>query len=179
MSPISRGWLLVLIGGGFWAIKPSKRLIFFKHLGISISVTGSCLHHTLQSISSSRSAFYAIQSVGPRFGCLHPLTSRKLFFGFALSILIFGLEVIFPSRSELRMLERCQLSILKSILGLPSRTSSLGIHLLMGTYPIALVAARSHLLFLRCIIIMPDSSTAKAILLHRLFHPHPNSLVTR
>lgn len=49
----------------------------YKHLGITLSISGSSLLHTSQSISSARSAFYALQSVGPRFGCLHPLTSLK------------------------------------------------------------------------------------------------------
>ena len=44
-----------------------------KHLGILLAVSGLSLSCTLQSISSARSAFYAIQLVSPRFGSLHPV----------------------------------------------------------------------------------------------------------
>ena len=77
-----------------------------------------------------RSTFYAIQSVGPRYGCLHPLTSLKLYYAYSYSILRFGLEVLLLTESELL---RCQLSILRGILGLPSRANSLAIHFLLNT----------------------------------------------
>ncbi len=41
------------------------------HLGIVLSVSRSSLDHTVKCISASRSAFYALQGVGSRFGCLH------------------------------------------------------------------------------------------------------------
>ena len=103
-----------------------------KHLGILLAVSGSSLSHTLQSISSARSAFYAFQSVSRRFGSLHhPLTYLRLFRAYSLCILKFGCDVLFPTRSELLMLDRSQLAILKSIVGLPSRTSSIAIHTLL------------------------------------------------
>ena len=124
-------------------------------------------------------SIYAIQAVGPRFGCLHPLTSLKLFYAYSFCILRFGYDVISPTKSELVMMERCQLSIFKSILGLPSRTNSLAIHHLLGTLPMSLSVSKAHLLFLRRLISLPDDATAKAILLYRLIYPHPRSLVTR
>ncbi len=50
-----------------------------KHLGILISVSGSSLNHISRSVSLARSSFFALQSVGSRFGCLHPYTSLRLF----------------------------------------------------------------------------------------------------
>ena len=102
----------------------------FRHLGITISVSGSVLPHTTRSISSARSAFYALHAVGPRYGCLHPLTSLKLYFTYSCSILHFDLDVLSPTKSELLMLERCQLSILKSILGLV-HSSFIGYHFIV------------------------------------------------
>ena len=120
----------------------------FRHLGITISVSRSVLPHTTRSISSARSAFYALHAVGPRYGCLHPLTSLKLYFAYSCNILRFDLDVLSPTKSELLTLERCQLSILKSILGLPSRANSLSIHHLLGTIPLSLLVTKAHLLFL-------------------------------
>ena len=138
-----------------------------SHLGITISLSGSSLNHTLKSIASARSAFYSLQSAGPRFGCLHPITALKLFKAVPLSILRFGLEVIFPTKSEILMLERCQLAILKSIVGLPTRSSNAAVHFLLGTLPMRLLIIKAHLSLLFRILTLPDSATAKAILLAR------------
>ena len=73
-----------------------------SHLGITLSLSGSSLNHTMKSISLARSSFYSLHSVGPRFGCLHSTTALKLFKAFPLSILRFGLEVIFPSKFQHR-----------------------------------------------------------------------------
>lgn len=62
---LARSWF---IGGYVIAVCPT----FEDHFH---AVSGSSLGFTLHSISSARSAFYAIQSVSPRFGSLHPLSS--------------------------------------------------------------------------------------------------------
>ena len=142
----------------------------FKHLGIVLSVSGSSLQHTLYSITAARSAFYAIQSVGPRFGLLHPV-SLRLFKAYSLCILRFGLDVIFPTKSELVMLERCQLAILRSLLGLPTRSNAAAIHVLLGTLPMSFVAIKAHLGFLLRVLALPDAATANSILSFRLSHP--------
>ncbi len=129
-------------------IRTIQEVDTFRHLGDFIFVSGSALPHTTRSISSAGSAFYAIQAVGPRFGCLHPLTSLKLFYAYSFCILCFSYDLLSPTKSELLMLERCQLSILQSILGLPSSTNSLAIHHLLGTIPMALSLTEAHLLFL-------------------------------
>ena len=92
-------------------------------------------------------------------GCLHPSTALKLFNSFPLSsILHFGLEVVFPSNSEIKMLEHCQLTILHSILGLPSRAPPcVALHYHLGTLPMRLII-KSHL----------HSAISKAILLLRV-----------
>ena len=139
------------------------------HLGITLSVSRSSLYHTLHSISSARSAFFSLQSIGSRFGCLHPSTSLKLYKAMVLPILIFGLEVVFPSASEILMLERCQLSIFRIILGLPVRAPSYAIHYLLGTLPIKLLLLKAHLSFLFRLLSLPDNNIFKRLFLSR-FH---------
>ncbi len=75
-----------------------------------------------------------------------------------------------PTNTELVMLERTQLAILKSILhvGLPMRTKSLAIHLLLGTLPISTTLLR---------ILCLDESLAKRVLLFRLCNPIRKILV--
>ena len=135
------------------------------HLGITISISGSSLNHTLRIIASARSAFYSLQSAGPRFGCFHPTTALKVFNAVPLAILRYGLEVVFPTNSEVLMLERCQLALLKSIMGLPTRCPNIAVHYLLGTIPMRLQIIRAHLSFLLRILALPDSATAREILL--------------
>ena len=132
-----------------------------SHLGITLSLLGftPCSPYPQPGVS-----FTPYTLAGPRFGCLHPSTALELFNSFPLSILHFGLEVVFPSNSEIKMLERCQLAILCSILVLPSRAPCVAIHYLMGTLPVRL---QSHLSFLHKLLSLPDSATSKAIFLLR------------
>ena len=50
----------------------------YKHLGILRTVLNSTFSRTNDRATSARSAIFALNSVGSRFGCLHPLTSRRL-----------------------------------------------------------------------------------------------------
>ena len=43
-----------------------------SHLGILRSVLPSSVHRTTERCSSVQSAFFALNAVGSRFGCLHP-----------------------------------------------------------------------------------------------------------
>ena len=49
------------------------------HLGILRSVHYSTLAHTSERCAAGRSAFFALNAVGSRFGCLHPVTSYRLY----------------------------------------------------------------------------------------------------
>ena len=50
-----------------------------KHLGILHSVSFSTVARTVERCSAGRSAFFALNTIGSRFGCLHPLTSYHLY----------------------------------------------------------------------------------------------------
>ncbi len=65
----------------------------YKHLGVlrlvstsgSLRISGRC--------SAGRSAFFALNSVGARFGCLHPITFHKLYSSLCLAIMLYGSEL--------------------------------------------------------------------------------------
>ena len=137
-----------------------------KHYGFSVF----SIAHISSMVTSARSAFYAIQAVGPRFGLLHPLTPLKLYRAYSLSILSYGLEVISPTKTELVMLMRTQLVILKLILGLSMTTNSMAIHILLGNLLMRLIVARSQLSFLLWILSM-DESPSKKVLIFCLSNP--------
>ena len=110
---------------------------------------------------------FALQTVGPRFGCLHPCTSLMLYKSISFPCLHFGLDVLSPTKSEEVMLERAQLAILKIILGLPARAPSITIHYLLGTLPIHLIVYQKHLCFLHSLLSLPNNAAPKSIFLLR------------
>ena len=51
-----------------------------KHLGILYTVFSSSVHRTVERCSAGRSAFYALNGVGSRFGCQILLSSSTSHF---------------------------------------------------------------------------------------------------
>ena len=138
-----------------------------KHLGILISSRGSTIDRTLNAISNSRSAFYALTAVGARQSCMSPTTALHLFKSLSLSIMAFGYESWAPSNMEIMMMERSQLKILRTILGCPVHSPSKGIHLLLGTLPVKYLLDLRHLMFTRSLLALPSSATARKIFMFR------------
>ena len=63
----SRKWML----GGQTIQKVDEQ----HHLGILRTVYSTSIHRTAERCTPGRSAFFALNSVGSRFGSLHPMTS--------------------------------------------------------------------------------------------------------
>ena len=150
-----------------------------KHLGILLSSASSTIARTTERITSSRSAFYALSAIGARHSCINPLTSLRLYKAISLPILTFGLDVWSPTNTELSMMERSQVKILRTILGLPVRTSTAGIHSLLGTVPIHYTAQVKLLSFVRSTLALPPTAIARLVLLFRArqLYPPPGSFI--
>ena len=58
------------------------------HLGILRTVHSTNIFHTIEKCTSGWSAFFALSSIGSRFGCLHPLTSFRLYNTLCMPILL-------------------------------------------------------------------------------------------
>lgn len=84
----------------------------------------STVHRTNKRATAARSAFFALNVVGSRFGSLHPFTSLKLYCAICLPILLYGCEVGACSKTELLFLKRVHRKILHTIQGLPIRCPS-------------------------------------------------------
>jgi hypothetical protein len=139
-----------------------------KHLGILLSVTSSTLNHTVKSVTSARGAFYALTPFGARHGCLHPKTSLRLYYTYVRPILLFGFDLITPTKTELTILERAQLTVLRIILGVPTRTSSVAIHAMVGSLPIKYLLLSKQLMLLHSILSLTTESAQKRLLMARL-----------
>ena len=76
------------------------------------------------------------------------------------------------------MLERSQLRVLRTILGLPARASAAGIHLLLGTIPIRYISQIKLLTFVRSTIGLPESVIARRLLILRVNQSSPSGSIT-
>ena len=137
------------------------------HLGVLRTVHSTSIHRTNRSCSAGRSAFFALNAVGSRFGCLHPLTSFRLYQAISLPILLYGSELWTLTKTELTMLERVHRKILWTIQGLPVRCNSSSLQALMGTQSINAHIQRRKLSFINSISCMDVNSLPRGILAAR------------
>jgi hypothetical protein len=92
----------------------------------------------------------------------------RLYYSYVRPILLYGFDLITPTNSELVILERAQLTILRIILGVPTRTSTIAIHAILGTLSIKYLIYYKQLLLLHSILSLPASSTQRRLLMSRL-----------
>ena len=63
------------------------------HLGILRSVLNLTIHRTNERCSAARSAFFALNAVGSRSGCLHPITTHTIYSTLCFPILLYSAEL--------------------------------------------------------------------------------------
>lgn len=89
------------------------------------------------NIKKARRATYSLMPAGLHGeNGLDPETSLQLIRTYILPILLYGLEIIIPNRTQITKLELFQKKLLKQILSVPPNTSDAAIYLLTGFLPI-------------------------------------------
>ena len=136
----------------------------YHHLGILRSVHTSTVSRTVERCSVARSTFFALNAVGSRFGCLHPLTSFRLYSSFCLPILLYGCELWCITKTEITMLERVHRKILRTIQGLPLRCPAKALQILMGTSSILSFICKRQLTFVHSFSTLPPDSLPRRVL---------------
>ena len=135
-----------------------------KHLGVLRTVHSTSVHRTVERCAAGRSAFFALNSVGSRFGCLHPLTSLKLYISYYIPILLYGCELWSLTATEMSMLERVHRKMLRAIQSRPLRCHSRALLHLMGTPSIIY---QHQLNFLLAFSDLPTDSLPRMVLVKR------------
>ena len=168
---MSRWWLL-----GDAAIREVDET---HHLGILRSVSPSSLDRTNERASAARSAFFAFNAVSSRFGCLHPLTSLKLYRALCLPIMLYGAEIWSFTKTELLLLERVHRRILRTIQGLPLRCPSILLTKLLGISSINDLISQRFLGFIIATANLPPDSLARQVLVARESTPNVKGVIKR
>ena len=145
------------------------------HLGILRCVSSSTVSRTNERATAYRSAFFALNSVGSRFGSLHPLTSLKFYEAMCHPILLYGSE----TKSELLFLERVQRRVLRTIQGLPVRCPSTCLTKLLGVISIEDNTIERSLGFIVATANLPVDSLARQVLVARANSPGATGVVKR
>ena len=146
LTKSSRQWLL--------AGQQLQEVDEHHHLGILRPLHYSTLACTSERCASGRSAFFALNAVGSRFGCLHPVTSYRLYSTLSLPIMLYGCELWTISKTELLMLEHVHWKILRIIQGLPVRCPTVALSSLLGSRDISSFILQQQLTFINSITSM-------------------------
>ena len=146
------------------------------HLGILRSVSFSTLSRTTERSTAGRSAFFALNAVGSRFGCLHPVTSYKLYSTLSIPIMLYGSELWSLTSTELNILERTHRKILPTIQGLPIRCPAAALQSLIGSRSILSYMSQRQLAFINSIINMQASDLPKQLLEARVANPRAKGI---
>ena len=138
------------------------------HLGILRSVLNSSIHQTNERCSAARSAFFALNAVGSQFGCLHPITTHRLYSTLCLPILVYGAELWVLPKSELQIMERIHRKILRTAQGLPTRCPNAAVYSLIGSRSIESFIQQRQLSFINSISSLDNDALPKCLLQERL-----------
>lgn len=94
---------------------------------------------------------------------LDPETSIQLVHTYVLPILVYGLEVILPSRTLIDKLEKVHKKFLKQVLSLPETVADPAVYILSGTIPIEAVIHKRALSLFGNVCRLEESTVEKQL----------------
>ena len=149
-----------------WSLEGTPLAEFdeYRHLGILRTVSPSSTARTFGRATAGRSSFYSLNSVGTCAGCLHPLTSSRLYRALCLPILLYGSELWLISKTERLYLERVHRKILRTFMGLPVRCPASYLSTLFGLDNIDTLISQRQLGFLVATANLPCDSLPRRVL---------------
>ncbi len=110
-------------------------------------------------IQTGRRALYAMMGAGlhGRRG-INPIISYQMYKTFALPKVIYGLETLQLTASDVKLLERFEVRFLKQIQSLPDRCANIAAYVLLGALPISLHVDMRKLTFFGSITRQKDTA---------------------
>ena len=102
-----------------------------------------------QNIKKSRRTTYSLMTSGLHgYNGLDAETTLQLFKTYVLPILVYGMEILLPTKKNTAKMDIFQKRILKQILPLPTNTPDCAVYILTGIWPVELQIQYKALIFL-------------------------------
>ena len=115
---------------------PKPQVTSTTHMGMPRSTVKFSPEEVTMNIQKARRSMYSLMPAGLHGeNGLDPLTAMHVFQIYVLPVLLYGLEVAVPSKTNLDILERFLRTSLKQILSLPTSTVSPAVYILTGILP--------------------------------------------
>ena len=123
------------------------------HLGITRAGKKESEINISERISSARRTSYLLMNTGLHgTNGLNPETSYIIYKCYVLPRMLYGLEMIYLTKTQLNQLERYHLRMLRQIQALPQRTASSAVYMLLGALPIEAEIHKRQLSLLHAVI---------------------------
>ena len=115
---------------------PMPQVTSTTHMGMPRSTVKFSPEKVTVNIQKARRSMYSLMPAGLHGeNGLDPLTAVHVFQIYVLPVLLYGLEIAVPSKTNLDILERFLRTSLKQILSLPTSTASPAVYILTGILP--------------------------------------------
>ena len=132
------------------------------HMGKPRSEVKFCKEEVTVKIQKAGRAMYSLMPAGLHGeNGLDPQTTVHVFQIYVLLVLLYGLEVAVPSKTNLDTLERFLRTSLKQILSLPTNTASPAVYILTGILPAEVIIHKRILALFGSICRLGDDSVEK------------------
>ena len=107
----------------------------FTHLGIT-RCSNRSKPDINDRITSARKSAYSLMGTGLHGGGLNPIVSLHMIETYVIPRLLYGLDAVILNKTDVNKLSLYHRKLLKQIQGLPDRTPSTAIYLLLGAIPV-------------------------------------------
>ena len=143
---------------------PMPQVKSTTHMGIPRSEVKFSKEEVAVNIQKARHAMYGLMPAGLHGeNGLDPQTAVHVFQIYVLPVLLYGLEVAVPSKTNLDILERFLRTPLKQILSLPTNTATPAVHILTGILPAEAIIHKRILAMFGSICRLGEESVEKRL----------------
>ena len=151
--------------------KKMKTVELAMHLGIhrATTISKTSEMNVEENLKKARRVVYRLMSSGMHgYNGLDPETNLHLMKTYVLPVLLYGLELVLPSKTLINKLETYEKKILKQILSLPTSTADVAVYVISGFLPVEGQIDKKILTLLNNVTRKDDTSIGKQIVIRQL-----------